>query len=126
MAHGKKISQAELDSLRETLEAERDRLEEELSGHGRVLNDAGDWEGASIGFDGEESDPNDAADQIEELVTNVPLVAELEERHTDIIEAIEKMDEGVYGICEVGNEMIPFERLKANPAARTCVEHSND
>jgi RNA polymerase-binding transcription factor DksA len=126
MAHGKKISQAELDSLRETLEAERDRLEEELAGHGRVLNDAGDWEGASIGFDGEESDPNDAADQIEELVTNVPLVAELEERHTDIIEAIEKMDEGVYGICEVGNEMIPLERLKANPAARTCVEHSND
>ena len=126
MAQGKKIAQVELDSLREALEVERDRIEEELGGHGRVLNDAGDREGASIGFDGEEADPNDAADQIEELVTNVPLVAELEERHTDIVEAIEKMDEGVYGICEVGSEMIALERLKANPAARTCVEHSND
>jgi RNA polymerase-binding transcription factor DksA len=126
MAQGKKIPQTELDALRDALEAERDRLEEELAGHGRVLNDAGDWEGASIGFDGEESDPNDVADQIEELATNVPLVAELEERHTDIAEALEKMDEGLYGICEVGSEAIPLERLKANPAARTCVEHSND
>jgi RNA polymerase-binding transcription factor DksA len=36
------------------------------------------------------------------------------------------MDEGLYGICEVGSETIPLERLKANPAARTCVEHSDD
>lgn len=126
MAHGKKLTQDELDSLREALEAERDRLEEELSGHGRVLNDAGDWEGASIGFDGEEADPNDAADQVEELVTNVPLVAELEERHTDVVEALEKMDEGVYGICEVSSEPIPLERLKANPAARTLVEYADE
>src|SRR6478752_998628 len=114
----KKIPQADLEVLRAALEVERDNLEEELAGHGRVLNDAGDWEGASIGFDGEEADPNDAADQIEELVTNVPLVAELEERHTAIAEALEKMDEGVYGICEVGGEKISLERLKANPSAR--------
>jgi len=122
----KKNPQAELEALRGALEAERDTLEEELAGHGRVLNDAGDWEGASIGFDGEEADPNDAADQIEELVTNVPLVAELEERHTDVKEALEKMEEGVYGICEVGNEMIPLERLRANPAARTCLKHTDE
>jgi RNA polymerase-binding transcription factor DksA len=122
----KKIPQVELEALRSALETERDSLEEELAGHGRVLNDAGDWEGASIGFDGEESDPTDVADQIEELATNVPLVAELEERHTAIAEALEKMDEGVYGICEVGGDKIPLERLKANPAARTCLEHADD
>lgn len=122
----KKIPQTELEELRAALEKERDALEDELAGHGRVLSDAGDWQGASIGFEGEEADPNDAADQIEELVTNVPLVAELEERHTSIAEALEKMDDGVYGLCEVGNEMISLERLKANPAARTCVEHAQE
>jgi len=66
------------------------------------------------------------ADQIEELVTNVPLVAELEEKHTDIVEALEKMEQGVYGICEEGDEPIPLDRLKANPSARTCVEHALD
>ena len=122
----KKIPQSDMEELRIALTTERDSLEEELSGHGRVLNDAGDWEGASIGFDGEEADPNDAADQIEELVTNVPLVAELEEKHTDIVEALEKMEQGIYGICEEGDEPIPLERLKANPSARTCVEHALD
>ncbi|OGG54014.1 hypothetical protein A3C20_05050 [Candidatus Kaiserbacteria bacterium RIFCSPHIGHO2_02_FULL_55_25] len=122
----KKIPQSDLEELRIALTTERDNLEEELAGHGRVLNDAGDWEGASIGFDGEEADPNDVADQIEELVTNVPLVAELEEKHTDIVEALEKMEQGVYGICEEGDEPIPLDRLKANPSARTCVEHALD
>ena len=126
MATAKKIPQAEMEELRVALTTERDNLEEELAGHGRVLNDAGDWEGASIGFDGEEADPNDVADQIEELVTNVPLVAELEEKHTDVVEALEKMEQGIYGICEEGDEQIPLERLKANPSARTCIEHALD
>lgn len=121
-----KIKQDDLDELRNALEAERDSLEEELAGHGRVLNDAGDWQGSSEGYEGEESDPIDAADQIEELVTNIPLVAELEERHTDVAEALEKMEQGVYGICEECGEPIPVERLKANPAARTCIAHAQE
>lgn len=121
-----KISQAELESLRVALETERDNLEDELASHGRVLNDAGDWQGASEGYEGEEADPNDAADQIEELVTNIPLVAELEERHIDVTEALEKIEQGTYGLCEECNDPIPLERLKANPAARTCIEHTRD
>jgi len=32
----------------------------------------------------------------------------------------------VYGICEVSNEPIPLERLKANPSARTLIEHAEE
>ena len=120
----RKIPQAELEELRVALTSERDNLEEELAGHGRILNDMGDWQGAAIGFEGDEADPNDAADQIEELVTNVPLVAELEEKHTAIVEALEKMDDGTYGLCEECGDPIPLERLKVAPSARTCVEHT--
>lgn len=120
-----KIPQDELEGLRAELEAERDSLEDELASHGRVQSDTGEWEGASVGFEGEESDPGDVADQIEELATNVPLVKELEERHTDVAEALEKMDEGVYGICEECDEPIDLDRLQANPAARTCKRHAN-
>jgi RNA polymerase-binding transcription factor DksA len=119
-----KIPQEELEKLRGELEAERDSLEDELASHGRVQSDTGEWEGASVGFEGEESDPNDVADQIEELATNVPLVKELEERHTDVTEALEKMDEGVYGLCEECDEPIDLDRLQANPAARTCKKHA--
>ncbi|MBI5644689.1 TraR/DksA C4-type zinc finger protein [Candidatus Kaiserbacteria bacterium] len=121
----RKIPQAELEELRRALEVEKEDLEEELASHGRIQNETGDWQGASIGFEGEGSDPNDVADQIEELATNVPLVEELEERHRDVSDALEKMDEGTYGICEVSNEPIPLERLKANPAARTTIEHAD-
>lgn len=118
------ISQDDLEELRGALEAEKDSLEEDLASHGRVQNDAGDWQGASVGFEGEEADPNDVADQIEELATNVPLVEELEERHTEVDEALERMDSGTYGVCEECGEEIPLERLEANPAARTCIAHA--
>jgi DnaK suppressor protein len=121
-----KIPQAELEELREALEIDKENLEEELAAHGRVQTDTGDWQGASTGFEGEESDPNDVADQIEELATNVPLVEELEDRHQDVADALEKMDEGVYGLCEVCNEPIPLDRLKANPSARTDMEHAEE
>jgi len=122
----KKIPQPELEELREVLETEKQTLEDELASHGRVQSETGDWQGASQGFEGQESDPNDVADQIEELATNVPLVEELEDRHVDVTEALEKMEEGVYGICEACNEPIPLERLKANPAARTCIQHADE
>lgn len=121
-----KIPQVELEELRVLLEVDKENLEEELAAHGRVQTDTGDWQGASSGFEGEESDPNDVADQIEELATNVPLVEELEDRHRDVSDALEKMDEGVYGICEVCNEPIPVERLRALPSARTDIEHAEE
>ncbi len=122
----KKIPQVELEELRAALETERENLEEELASHGRVQDETGNWEGSSEGFEGEEADPNLVGDQIEELANNVPLVEELEDRHTDVSEALEKMDEGVYGLCEVCSEQIPLARLKANPAARTCIEHAEE
>lgn len=122
----KKISQIEIDEFREILEVEESNLVEELASHGRVQSETGDWQGNSSGLEGEEADPNDAADQIEELITNVPLVEELEKRHLDVEEAIERIDQGIYGLCEECNEPIPLARLKANPAARTCVEHAEE
>ena len=120
----KKIDQVELEELRVMLEGEKESLEEELASHGRFQNETGDWQGNSSGLEGEEADPNDAADQIEELVTNVPLVEELEEKHTDVSDALEKIDNGIYGLCEECEEPIPLARLKANPSARTCIEHA--
>jgi RNA polymerase-binding transcription factor DksA len=84
----------------------------------------GDWQGSSGGLEGTEADPTDAADQIEELVTNVPLVEELEKQHRDVVDAIKKMNDEKYGVCEKCGDEIPFERLQANPAARTCVKHA--
>ena len=119
----KHISQGDLDELRAMLEAERISLEEDLATHGRKAPGTGDWQGDSSGLEGEEADPTDAADQIEELITNVPLVEELEKQHKDIVDALRKEENGSYGTCEECGEAISIERLRANPAARTCMAH---
>lgn len=118
-------TESQLEELRGALEAEKDSLEEELSSHGRVQGGTGDWQGSSGALSGIEPDPIDAADQIEELVTNVPLVEDLEKRHKEVMVAIEKMDGSTYGVCEECGEPIPFDRLEANPAARMCIAHAN-
>lgn len=120
------IEQSELENFRELLERERDEVEDELGAHGRVMDENGDWQGSSEEADGEEADPLDAANNIEDLVTNVPLVEKLEDRHIDIVDALEKIENGTFGLCEVSGEPIPLERLKANPAARTTVEYADE
>ena len=116
------ITEDQLNDLRATLEAESDSLGEELAAHGKLSG--ADWQGASSEQKGTEADPTDAADQIEELVTNVPLVEELEKRLHEVKGALERMGKGTYGVCGVCKEEIPLKRLTANPAAKTCVKHA--
>ena len=115
------LTEDQLEELRGALNAERDSLDEELSSYGKSVN--GDWQGNSS-TKGGEADPTDAADNIEELATNVPLVEELEQRHKEINKALERMDKGTYGSCEVCNAEIPLDRLEATPAAATCITHA--
>jgi DnaK suppressor protein len=117
------IPEETLADLETALLAERAALEEELSEHGK-MSESGEWEASSTGLEGEETDPTDAADQIEELVTNVPLVTDLKIRYKDVKDAIKKLKIGTYGTCEECSEEIPLDRLEANAAARTCVQHA--
>lgn len=118
------IPSEEITKLRTALEEERAKLEEELNGRGRVVGENGDWQGTSGDIETPAIDPNEVADQIEELANNTSVVEELESRHKDVVRALEKMEEGTYGVCEGNGETISLERLNANPAARTCVEHA--
>jgi RNA polymerase-binding transcription factor DksA len=116
------IPEDTLADLQTALQAERAALEEELGTYGKnVGND--EWEGSSES-EGEEADPEDAADNIEQLATNVPLVADLERRHKDILLAMKKLREGTYGTCEECGEEIDVDRLEADPAVRTCLTHA--
>ncbi len=116
------ITEEQVEELRGALEAEKDSVEEELAEHGKAIG-GGEWQGSSES-EGEEADPSDVADNIEELITNVPLTGELEKRYREIKDALARIKKGTYGTCEVCAEPIPFDRLEANAAARTCVKHA--
>ena len=40
----------------------------------------------------------------------------------ELDEALERMEEGAYGVCQHCGTEIPFERLQVQPSARFCVE----
>ena len=44
----------------------------------------------------------------------------------DVKSALERIEDGSYGVCEISWEQIEEDRLEANPAARTCKEHMNE
>jgi len=62
-----------------------------------------------------------AADTAErELSTN--LVSSEQEVLYQIDDALERIDEGAFGLCEKCDKAIPVSRLKAVPYARLCVQ----
>lgn len=113
------LTQEEVEELRALLDAEKTSLEEELAEHGKKVN--GDWQGTSVGFGADEPDQVDAADALEELSVNIPLVEELEKRYKEILAAQKRMGNGTYGLSENDAQPIDIDRLRANPAARANI-----
>lgn len=110
--------------MKERLEAEKEIVERELAQHGTRNPETGDWQGSVSGDAAEGADVNTTADTMEALGEQIAVVEELEQHHKDIVAALQKIELGTYGTCEVSGEMIPEDRLEANPAARTCIEHA--
>ena len=47
----------------------------------------------------------------------------LEGRLMDIVSALQKIDNGNFGICEECSQEIEEDRLEANPSSKTCQAH---
>ena len=52
------------------------------------------------------------------------LLEQLEAEIEALDAALRKVDEGIYGICEICGREIEAERLEAMPWTRTCIEHA--
>lgn len=119
--------------MREDINIEffKEKLSEELKLVEHELNEVGrknpdnktDWEAEPADFDTSTADDNEAADKIEEYEENTAVLKELEIRYNDLKDALNKIENGSYGYCEVCGEPIEEDRLTANQAARTCKKH---
>ena len=115
--------------VKQKLQSELTVVEAELKSVG-VQNpqNPADWEATERQMDvmSAVADPNEAADKQEEYVENRAIVDQLEIRYNNIKRALGKIEDGSYGMCEVGGHPIEEDRLLANHAARTCKVHMND
>jgi RNA polymerase-binding transcription factor DksA len=88
-------------------------------------NNPKDFSATSNDMDIDRADENELADKMEELEDNKGILDSLEKQLKDINDALGKIGNGDYGICEISGELIERERLEANPAARTCMKAEN-
>ena len=108
------------------LEEEKTRLESGLSTVARKNPDnPTDWEAIPADDEKLPADENLLAEKISDYEDNNAVVNELEPRYLDVKEALDRIEAGTFGFCEVCQKPIDDERLTANPAARTCREHMN-
>lgn len=96
--------------LRDELGAVRDGLEEDQ----RELEGQGD--------DFEETDSGDMSQSIFDREMDASVGEQIERRLGEIERALEKIEEGTYGVCDDTGEEIPKGRLEAVPEAVRTVE----
>lgn len=70
--------------------------------------------------------PADIGTEMFERGKDIALNERTEFRLEDIDLALQRMDAGTYGHCEVCGKEIPLERLEALPMTVTCVDHAKE
>jgi RNA polymerase-binding transcription factor DksA len=110
--------------FKELLQKEASVIENELGTLGRKnVTTYSDWEAVQPEMDRDRAEEGEVADNIEQYESNSAVLNQLEIRLNEVKNALEKIEKGVYGKCEVGGETIELDRLEANPAATTCKVH---
>ena len=107
------------EELKRKLLEEKSRVEEELSRFAKPTGIPGDYE---TRFNDIGTDVDENASEVEEYADNLALENTLEKELKDANEALARMDQGIYGICENCHKEIDLQRLIAYPAAKTCIK----
>jgi len=106
--------------IQEKLEKDKIALEKQLETFAkRDPNLKGDWDTRFPDFDG---NLEEAADEVEEYTSRLPVEFSLETRLRDINLALEKLKQGKYGKCEKCGKKIDGKRLEIHPEARLCMK----
>jgi len=106
--------------LKDALLKEKMELEKDLEQIAKPLNKkGGDYE---TNFEEIGTDKEDNATEIEQYSDNFSVETILEKKLQNIIKALQKIEEGTYGICEKCQQEIDLNRLKASPSAKNCLK----
>lgn len=111
------MTTVDLAETRSVLEAERDTLRAEI---GEITATPRDPM-ASVSFG---KRIGEGTSQAVERITQVDAAKHLDAKLRDVERALGKLDDGTYGVCDVGGEPIGQERLEAIPWAVRCIDHA--
>lgn len=113
-------------TLKAQLEAELSKVTADLESIASQDEHTGDWVAVPDATELTEADENSEADGIEEWNERRATVAEIEMIYHNTKRALEKIEAGTYGVCEICDQPIEDDRLSFLPTARTCKAHLDD
>ena len=116
-----KAQSAELQRFREQLLTEQSRLEEELEEIERRAAHADESDRASE-LSAYEDHPADLASETFEREKDLAIGESVEHMLHKVINALEKIDRGTYGLCDACGKPIKKARLRALPFATLCLD----
>lgn len=108
------------EGARQRLLAERERLLALRQATARLVDE--DVEAAGSELSHADQHPADEATELFEEERDLGLERDVDHLIAEVDHALQRLDEGRYGICEACGRPIPDERLEALPAARRCLE----
>jgi RNA polymerase-binding transcription factor DksA len=85
----------------------------------------GGWEATTGGIGVDAADENEVADKFEELEENNGIMNKLDEQLNKVKAALDRIDKGTYGICEICGKPIERDRLEADPSVRISIKHTH-
>ena len=108
-----------LESIKKDLLSRREKLEGNLEEITKKDDHEPDDTSAKFPDYGDKPDEN--AQEISDYTTNIATEAVLEKTLADINNALERIENGTYGICKYCGRPIDAKRLIARPVASSCV-----
>lgn len=105
-----------IEDRKKDLLSEKERLEKEL---GSIATKEGDTYKTKFPEIGDEDEDNEL--EVSEYEQAIDAEKKIVGLLNDTIEALERIENNTYGYCENCKEEIDPERLKAYPAAKTCI-----
>ena len=106
-------------TMKETLEEEKDRIEKDLAKFARKKKGVGGEYDSNFPDYGDDQSENAA--EVAQYDTNLAVEQALEKKLRDIKKSLTRIEDGSYGICKDCEKPIEEGRLKALPAAGSCV-----
>jgi RNA polymerase-binding transcription factor DksA len=115
------INSTILKELQQQLQQKKEQLESQLSQFAQKdqhLPD--DWDTTYPRVP--EGNLEEAADEVEEYSNKLHVEFSLEIQLRDVTRALERIEQGMYGVCQTCTKPIPLERLRVSPEASLCGE----
>lgn len=120
------LSQQQLATFKSELQSLKNDLEERYKNNDHFDLLSGHFHESVGELSSYDNHPGDEGTELYEREKDIALNEHYRNEYKNINKALEAIDHGTYGKCEVCGKDIPVERLEALPTTTYCIEHTPD